>query len=69
MSQMPPWPADELLPSGGPAVQRWLNKVQMKAQEKIQEEQRKQQERQGTTQPESLFEQALMANNLTIVID
>lgn len=54
---------------GGPAVQRWLNKVQMKAQERIQEEQRKQQERQGTTQPQSLFEQALMANNLTIVVD
>lgn len=54
---------------GGPAAQRLLNRIQMKAQEKIDEEQRKQQERQGTTQPESLFEQALIAHGLTIVVD
>ena len=53
---------------GGPTAQRWINRMQMKAQQKIEEEQRKQQERQGTTQ-ESLFQQALMDNNLTLVLD
>lgn len=54
---------------GGPAAQRWLDKIKMQTQQKIEEEQRKQQERQGTTQPESLLMQSLMANNLMIVVD
>ena len=54
---------------GGPAAQRWLEKLRIQTQQKIDEEKRKEQERQGTTTQESLLQQELTARNLAIVID